>query len=122
MLYDANICKFIKFRPVADTINTINFVYETEDQTGLDHRTDSVYKVHYVTSGACKLHTRHGTNNLSAGDIFFTFPSAPYTIEPVSDLKYLYISYLGMRANKIMEQLKINTKNCVFVKYPEIQE
>ena len=121
MLFDKNICKFIQFRPVDDTINTIHFVYETETRTNSDFITDPVYKVHYVTSGTGTLRTRYETYSLSAGDIFFTFPSVPYAIELISDFKYLYISYLGIRTNKIMDQLNINSKNCVCFGYPEAE-
>lgn len=108
-----NICKFNTSTPAPDTLYTLNFVYETEDRNMLQFRSDTAHRIHLVTDGIGKLHTIYGDFEVKAGDIFFTFAAVQYSIESASDLKYMYISFLGIRANMLFEQFKITQKNCV---------
>ena len=98
-----NICKFNTSTPAPDTLYTLNFVYETEDRNMLQFRSDTAHRIHLVTDGIGKLHTIYGDFEVKAGDIFFTFAAAQYSIESASDLKYMYISFLGIRANMLIE-------------------
>ena len=109
-----NICHFIPQQLDCDTIHIVNFVYETKPEYHEALRSIPTYRMHYVTSGKGLLYTPGVIQTIQKGDIFFSSPAAPYTIESQEDLKYVYISYLGTRANSLMENLKISYTNCVF--------
>ena len=117
-----NICKFIPNPRTDDVINTINFVYETAPHLPPQNKLDVIYKIPIVIDGKGELYFAGTQYTLKAGDIFFTFPSTPYTLISGENLKYIYIGYIGLRANKIMEALKINRFNCVFYGFEEVTE
>ena len=117
-----NICCFIPYHKDYQSIHTINLVLETKPQIYNSFEAEAVYKVHYVCGGSGFLHTLGTVHPLSAGDVFFTFPGTPFYIESKTDFSYMYISFLGARANMIMEKLKISNSNCYFPECSEIFE
>lgn len=88
----------------------------------LKFRSDTTHRMHLVTEGTGRLHTIYGDFGLKAGDIFFTYASAQYSIESIAELKYMYISFLGIRANMLFEQFAITQKNCVIADCGEVIE
>lgn len=116
-----NICHFIPFRKDVHGLHTINFVLETKQQIYAGLKSESVYKVYYVCSGQGFLHTCGAIAPLTAGDIFFTFPAAPFALESVENFTYMYISFVGLRGNQIMEDLKISVSNFLFHSGYEVQ-
>lgn len=122
MLRNNNICKFIPAHHSVDVINTINFVYETKEQVFDKLKISAVYIMHYVTEGKGWLHMVSGKYELHAGDIFFVLPAVPYYIESQENFKYLYISYIGIRANMLMERLKIDSRNLLFKGFQNLHE
>ena len=119
---DNNICHFIPYHKDYHSIHTINFVLETKPQPYSSLKSQSVYKMHFVSGGKGNLHVAGKILPLSQGDIFFTFPATPHCIESVQDFTYMYISFLGSRANMIMDQLKISQQNLLFTGCNEIYE
>jgi hypothetical protein len=117
-----NICKFIPNPQTDEVINTIHFVYETAPHSLPQNKLDIMYKVHVIISGKCELRLAGKQYHLKAGDIFFTFPSTPYTLISDKNLKYVYIGYIGLRANRIMEALKIDRYNCVVYDFEELTD
>ena len=115
-----NICRFVPFQQDLHTIHTINFVYETKPQIYRGLKIESVYKMHYVYNGRGLLHIQGKTAELHAGDIFFTFPAVPFAIESIENFEYMYISFIGVRANRIMEMLHINSQNYIYQNAAEI--
>lgn len=113
-MLNENICKFVNHQSSPDVITTLNFVYETKKQSAADFKLDPVYKIYCVISGTGCLSTTYKKINLSAGDVFFTFPVCQYSIESYENLKYFYISFLGIRANMLMERIGINKNRCYF--------
>ncbi len=116
-----NICKFVPPEKYYDNINTVNFVYETI----VPHRNSiimSSYYVAYLTvKGSASFTVEDREYSVKEGDVFFTFPSTPFSLKPCdNNLEYIYISFLGIRAGKILEQLKINPMNCVFSDYYDL--
>lgn len=109
-----NICHFIPFRKEVHGLHTINFVLETKRQVYERLKSESVYKMYYVCSGQGYLHTCGAVAPLAEGDIFFTFPAAPFALESGENFTYMYISFVGLRGNQIMEDLKISSSNFLF--------
>lgn len=114
MALSQNICHFIPFHKDYNSIHTINFVLETEQQPYGSLKTESVYKMHYVCGGSGLLHTTGKITPLQEGDIFFTFPASPFKIESKENFTYMYISFIGSRSNMIMDKLKVSQKNFLF--------
>ena len=117
-----NICNIIPYKNDYNSLHTINFVFETKEQVynGLNSR--ALYVVYYVCSGTGILHLTGKTINLSSGDIFFTFPGLPFCLESKENFTYMYISFIGSRANLIMEKIGINHSAFHFSKCEEIYE
>lgn len=111
---EKNICLFIPYHKDYHSIHTINFVLETKHQPYTKPISQSVYKVHYVRSGKGYIHIMGKDIELNKGDLFFTFPAVPFSIESKENFSYMYISFLGSRANMIMDKLKINDYNFIF--------
>ena len=117
-----NICHFIPFHKDVHSIHTINFVLETKQQQSDRLKLESVYKMYYVCSGKGFIHTLGKVIPLSQGDIFFTFPATSFAIESVENFTYMYISFVGIRGNMIMDNLNINNRNFVFHNVDEVQD
>jgi len=109
-----DVCHFIPEHKDNLSVQIINFVLETKKQLATKQKTSSVYIMNYVLEGQGVLHTRAGSYPVSKGDIFFCLPASPYSIESVDNFQYMYISFLGTRANMIIDKLRINAENCVF--------
>lgn len=118
---EQNICHFIAFHNDAQSIHTINFVLETKPQIYDRLKSESVYKMYYVCSGHGCIHTPGRITPLTRGDVFFTFPAAPFAIESREDFTYMYISFVGLRGNRIMESLNIGSGNFLFPQASELQ-
>lgn len=98
-----------------DQIHILHFVLETKPQTAdLTHR-QAHYTLHYMLSGSARLKTAQYQHEVHAGDLFLTPPAVTWSLETLeSNAQYLYLSFLGGRANAIIDQLKITPKQCVF--------
>lgn len=109
-----SICRFPPATAAPDVIRIHNFVYETAIHTLPQQRLDSAYTLGLVATGTATLRCRGNQFALTAGALFFTFPATPYTLEATEDFTYLYVSFLGMRANMLLERLHIDAAHCVF--------
>ncbi len=111
---DNNICYFMPDHNDYHSIHTVNFVLETKPQPFTSLKTCGLYRVHYIQSGAGKLHITGKIIPLKKYDVFFTFPDMPFCIEADEEFSYTYISFLGSRSNKMMEKTKISHNNFMF--------
>ncbi len=109
-----NVCKFVQHCPAPDVVKTLNFIYETRTADSVGLKFDSVYKVYCIASGKGSFNTSYGSTAVEEGDVFFIFPSMQYSITSSDNLKYYYISFLGIRANMLMDRTGINKNNCFF--------
>lgn len=109
-----NICRFVPRQTNADPISILHYVLENHPQRLPARRVTAGFSAHLTLTGEAEYH--HGTqsHHLKAGDLFFSLPAVPIGMECSEDFSYIYISYLGSRANLIMEQLRITPSNCVF--------
>lgn len=117
-----SICKFIPANHVPDHIQTINFVYETKIKVVSEPSLSPVYRIHLVMEGTAVVACGSVKREVKKGDIFFIFPSVPYTIEGNREFTYMYISYMGVRANVLMERLNINRRNFVHHDLESVEE
>ena len=111
---EQNVCHFVPREVNDHSIHTVHFVLETKEQIYTGLRLKSLYTVYFVIQGVGKLHTRGEIMSLKQGDIFFSFPAEPFAIESVADFRYMYISFLGARGNRIMDMLGISHKTSLF--------
>lgn len=122
MTYTENSCRFIQSAFAPGEINILHFVLEPEKQSPEHKITFSNYRMHLVVKGSGVLKTQYSAYSLSEGDLFFTFPASAYTLETIDDFKYLYIGFVGTRANAILEKFGIRIRNCVFKDFIELKE
>lgn len=115
-----NICRFPASNTVGNEINIINFVYEKERKNNSFMHYDSTYRMHLAVNGSAKIQILGNSFDIKKGDIFFTFPSSSYNIDGYKDFEYMYISYIGIRANSIMDKLGITCSNFVFAEFSEL--
>jgi len=115
-----NICKFIPVSTTTDIIQTLNFVHETKRHAAVEEKI-AIYRVHYVTGGNGTIQCGGVSKTLQAGDVFFAFPAVPFTLSGDDRFSYMYISYIGLRANAVMERLGINSRNFLFRDFGELE-
>lgn len=109
-----NVCFFIPKRKEVEALHTVHFVLETSIAAIQEPKLLSMYYLYLITDGNGVLHLKNEEILLRAGDIFFGLPALPFTFSPLNDFKYIYVSYMGQRANYLIDKYKINVKNCVF--------
>jgi len=117
-----NICLFTPLHPAPDVIQTINFVLETKPQKFDKLTINSTYRAHLVIKGRGLLHLPGSSRPLNCGDLFFISPSMQHGIEGVEDLQYIYISFISVRANQLMERAGVTFQNFFFAGFDELKE
>lgn len=105
-----SICRFIPAKSSGD-LKTVHFVYETEFKKMSQPFIFPIYYMHLVTKGSGRMKLLEKVFELREGTLFFAFPGIPYEIEGSDDLTYMYISFMGLRANEIMHELKIEPQS-----------
>jgi AraC-like DNA-binding protein len=115
-----NICHFASYKNENYSIHMVNMVYETERASFDEEAKKASYAMHLVVSGEGFLKNKAGVFPIKKGDIFFTFPGVSYTVSGNESLSYMYISYLGIKANMIMDKLGISLENSLFSGYENI--
>lgn len=108
-----NICKFVPSASAHDVIKTIEFVLETE-RKNIARTSLAFYRIYYVLSGSARITGDSIVQTVKAGDVFFVFPVMRYAIEGNEDFRYMYISFLGLRANELTDKFGITPRNFVF--------
>lgn len=114
-----NICLFNVARNDSEYIGILNFVYEKGSGTTTNFVVQSVFRIHLVTSGDGSVDTPYKHVDLQVGDVFVTFPSTEYRINDSDNLEYMYISFVGVRANRLLERIGINKHD--FLRKPSVQ-
>ena len=114
-----NVCKFIPMHTIPDTVQTVNFVVEKTDVERVE-KISSLYRVNYVVSGTGTVTLNGVEKSVTAGDVFFVFPATSYKISGSVDFVYSYISFLGLRANLLIERLGITKQNFCYENFSEL--
>lgn len=111
---DNSICRFAPSVRAPDVIQIIHFVYE-RSMAGITRKgLETAYKTGLLVSGSAQITCYGQKFCLQPGDLFFVFPATPYTLETDNDFTFLYVSYLGLRANQLLDRLKISPQRFVF--------
>ena len=119
---DNNICRFVPRKHTGLELHTINFVLETKVFPSASFVNGTLYRMGLVKSGTGQLQIPGDSFTLCKGDLFFCIPNLPYFIESDNDLEYMYISFLGTKANLILEMFNINRQNILFHDFDELIE
>ena len=117
-----NICKFVKSKNVMENINIINFVYEKEANFNQSFIVSACHGLYLAITGNGVLHTLIGDYQISAGDLFLTFSSKQFYIENISNLQYIYISFIGLRASGLFERLHVSYYSPVYTGFSFLRE
>ena len=108
-----NVCKFPTNDFCESDITSINFVLENDESLIKSVRTSATYILNYVRTGTATLVLEGKEYNLLAGDVFFITPGVKFFAKNVEDFSYYYISFLGKRAQQLMDKLSLNRQNPV---------
>jgi len=103
---DGNICCFMPAFQERDAIHIINLVFESNCPAAAAERPLATYRLHIIRAGHGCVRTPTGLLPLQPGDLLWMPPAVPFAIENTDGLEYLYISFLGGRANRLREQLR----------------
>lgn len=115
-----NICRFLSKSDASNDINIIHFVCETGVNYYKGLSGETIYKMHLVTNGTGKLCFLGRCYEIAKGDVFYTFPSVLYRIEEELDLEYMYIGFVGTRANKLADSMGITQKRFLFSGFSDL--
>lgn len=116
------ICRFIPATKTSENIHIINFVYEAFPQNVSNNGPNPVYRIFYVVSGTGEVSCDGNYQTVNEGDVFFNFPAVSYEISSGENFQYMYISFVGIRANAELERLGINSKNFVFKNFNDLAD
>ena len=115
-----NISKFLPKFENYNFFNAINLVYETNSTPNADLVLGATFRMHIISSGNGSFVNEHGEFPLKKGDILITPPAIPFAIRNFGDLKYIYVSYLGVRANMLFENYKISPYGSIFTGFENL--
>lgn len=97
----------------------MDFIYEKKPKFFEEYRTEPVFRVYAVATGTVRVRTVYQEETLTAGDLFFVLPAQKYAFPDGKGLTYLYISYHGVAAGRMCEQIGATFRNCFFRGYGE---
>ena len=99
-----NICLFSPINPLPESLHIINCVYEVNCPDTAPVRLSN-YRLLLVVNGSGTLKVWERIFELTAGDLILLPPAVPLCFTSNNQLHYLYISFIGTRANRIAEEL-----------------
>ena len=99
-----NICRFPKTGNLSDRLSILNFVFERTADFPPKYLTPANYAMNVVVSGSGILHTPCGDYPVSENNVFLTFSAKPYFIENTGNLGYIYVSFIGPRAEGLTKR------------------
>ncbi len=109
-----SICCFLPVKNEEAAVKTVRFVYETEFKKLVQPFVHPIYVIHIVTQGSAVLSIYGEKYSVSRGDIFFAFPAVPIYIEGSVDFEYIYISFMGSGAPKMLSSCNVTQDNPVY--------
>ncbi len=113
-MYPENICNFPPAKAPVKDLDILNFVYERRCDFPDKYIIETSYALRLVTSGVGHLSTPNAKYPLKKGDLFFTFQAKPFKIKNGGELEYIYISFVGTRADELIRRLNVSAAAPVF--------
>ncbi|MBO4770103.1 MAG: helix-turn-helix transcriptional regulator [Clostridia bacterium] len=118
-----NICLFVPSRDDTSIIKTLHFVLEKIPASSSVLFSKPTFIVYTVKEGSGKICFPMFEYSFSVGDVFFSFPNAPFRLKTESEkLQLYYISFVGPRAANLLNSLDISFTRCVFPNHGKLLE
>lgn len=102
-----DICNFIPPKKTGG-VECYHFVYETRLKKLKQPFKYGIFHAYLCVKGEGKLNIDGCEYQLSPGTLFFTFPEERYSIEDISALTYLYISFGGKDASCVLSDFGVS--------------
>ena len=109
-----SICRFIPAKAENEGLETVYFVYETEFQKLKQPFQHATFFLQLVTRGSAHLSLDGHTCHLRRGALVLIPPSVKYTVEGDADFAYMYITFTGERAFRLVEPCRAHSGDLVF--------
>lgn len=117
-----NICKFVQTKKASDDINILCFVLEAQADFDKKFTVPAANTVALAISGTGILHMPFADFPIEKGKLFFTFSAKPYYIENTGSLQYIYISFVGLRAQALLKRVGTTPLSPVYDSFDFIAE
>ncbi len=114
-----DICNFIVGEQIS-AMEYYQFVYERLLKNLKQPFTNLYYRANLVVKGKGTFKTGNTEYPLNAGTLFFTYPGVPYNIAGDDIFTFVYISFGGTEAKKLLEQTKIDSEHSVYQNYKHL--
>ncbi len=98
-----SICRFIPAKAQNEDLETVYFVYETEFHKLKQPFQHATFFLQLVTRGNAQMHLEGHTFHLRRGALVIVPPTVKYTVESEDDFAYMYITFTGARAFRLVE-------------------
>lgn len=109
-----SICNVNNNQQKTHDLRIAHFVYETEYRSLRQPFFPVIHYLHIVTSGNGVFTADGREHPIKTGDIFFAFPAREFTLKGSDDLRYIYISFMGADAQKLLKDMHITPEAPVF--------
>lgn len=115
-----NVCKFLPKSNNYNFFNIINLVYENTATADAPLKSAATFRMIMVVGGEGLLVTERRERALCVGDIVVMRPARPFAIRNTKGIRYIYISYLGGRANLLADEMKIEPDGSIYSGYERL--
>ena len=116
------ICNFLPRDPSNRDIEYHHFVYEADLKTLKQPFVRSSYIMHLAYKGEAMLRVDGVEHLLTPGTLFITFPYQQYQIIDRNNFTYLYISFGGVGAEKLLSKFDIKKERMVFESFSHVTD
>ena len=117
-----SICNIIPTQQEKQDIRIVHFVYETDFHKLPQPFFPLIHYLYIVTAGNGTLRTGDKTYALTEGSIFFAFPARQFTLKGSKDFRYIYISFMGADAQKLLEEMHITPHYPTYLGHKDLCE
>ena len=116
------ICNFLPQDPSNRDIEYYHFVYEADLKTLRQPFLRKNFCMHLAYKGEATLSVGGIEYLLTPGTLFITFPYQQYEIIDHGNFTYLYITFSGVGAEKLLSQFNIHTQRMVFESFSHVTD
>lgn len=109
-----SICRFIPAKVKNEGLETVYYVYETEFHKLKQPFRHATFFLQLVTRGNAQMHIDGRTLYLRRGALVMVPPAINYTVEGDEDFAYMYITFTGERAFRLVEPFENDAGGPVF--------